>query len=108
MPKDTAVTPVQSDPWKVALQQFATAADLLSLKRGVREFVGHPKRELTGNFPVQLEDGSVRVFTGYRVQHSTVVGPRRGGRRDQPDGTRDELRGRRALMAWRLAALWRL
>ena len=105
MPKDTAVTPVHSDPWKVALQQFATAADLLSLKRGVREFLGHPKRELTVNFPVQLEDGSVRVFTGYRVHHSTVLGPTKGGIRYHPDVTLNEIRALAMLMTWKCAVV---
>ena len=105
MPKDTAVTPVQSDPWKVALQQFATAADLLSLKRGVREFLSHPKRELTVNFPVQLEDGSVRVFTGYRVHHSTVLGPTKGGIRYHPDVTLNEIRALAMLMTWKCAVV---
>ena len=105
MPKDTAVTPVQSDPWKVALQQFATAADLLSLKRGVRDFLSHPKRELTVNFPVQLEDGSVRVFTGYRVHHSTVLGPTKGGIRYHPDVTLNEIRALAMLMTWKCAVV---
>ena len=105
MAKETAVSPVRSDPWKVALQQFGTAADLLSLKRGIREFLSYPKRELTVNFPVQLEDGSVRVFTGYRVHHSTVLGPTKGGIRYHPDVTLNEIRALAMLMTWKCAVV---
>jgi len=76
--KALVVTPRQ-DPWEMALRQFNRAADHLPLKRGIREFLVYPHRELTVNFPVHMDDGSVRVFTGYRVHHSTVLGPTKGG-----------------------------
>ncbi len=95
----------KDDPWQVALTQFTLAADMLSLKRGVREFLSFPKRELTVNFPVKLEDGSVRVFTGYRVHHSTVLGPTKGGIRYHPDVTLDEIRALAMLMTWKCAVV---
>ncbi len=95
----------QADPWQVALKQFARAADLLSLKRGIREFLIHPKRELTVNFPVQREDGSVQVFTGYRIHHSTVLGPTKGGIRYHPDVTLEEIRALAMLMTWKCAVV---
>ena len=95
----------KDDPWQVALTQFALAADLLSLKRGIREFLSFPKRELTVNFPVKLEDGSVRVFTGYRVHHSTVLGPTKGGIRYHPDVTLNEIRALAMLMTWKCAVV---
>ena len=98
-------TAPQADPWQVALKQFARAADLLSLKRGVREFLIHTKRELTVNFPVQREDGSVEVFTGYRIHHSTVLGPTKGGIRYHPDVTLDEIRALAMLMTWKCAVV---
>ncbi len=67
----TVITP-REDPWEMALRQFNRAADFLPLKRGIREFLAYPKRELTVNFPVKMDDGSVRVFTGYRV-HGQVL-----------------------------------
>jgi glutamate dehydrogenase (NAD(P)+) len=103
--KDTVVTAARTDPWEVALEQFASAADLLSLKRGVRDLLSHPKRELTVNFPVQLEDGSVRVFTGYRIHHSTVLGPTKGGIRYHPDVTLNEIRALAMLMTWKCAVV---
>ncbi len=103
MAAKAVMTKPREDPWQVALKQFAVAADLLSLKRGVREFLAHPKREMTVNFPVKLEDGSVRVFTGFRVHHSTVVGPTKGGIRFHPDVTLNEIRALAMLMTWKCA-----
>jgi glutamate dehydrogenase (NAD(P)+) len=105
MTAKAVMTAPREDPWQVALKQFSTAADLLALKRGVREFLMHPKRELTVNFPVKLEDGSVRVFTGYRVHHSTVVGPTKGGIRYHPDVTLNEIRALAMLMTWKCAVV---
>jgi glutamate dehydrogenase (NAD(P)+) len=105
MAKEAMVTSAENDLWQTALQQFAVAADLLSLKRGIREFLSQPKRELTVNFPVQLEDGSVRVFSGYRVHHSTVLGPTKGGIRYHPDVTLDEVRALAMLMTWKCAVV---
>jgi len=105
MAKEAVITTSRDDPWQVALEQFALAADLLSLKRGIREFLSYPKRELTVNFPVQLEDGSVRVFTGYRVHHSTVLGPTKGGIRFHPDVTLNEIRALAMLMTWKCAVV---
>lgn len=104
MVKEVAKAP-QDDPWQVALKQFGIAADLLGLKRGVRELLSHPKRELTVHFPVKLEDGSVRVFTGYRVHHSTVLGPTKGGIRYHPDVTLNEIRALAMLMTWKCAVV---
>jgi glutamate dehydrogenase (NAD(P)+) len=87
----------REDPWAMALRQFNQAADFLTLKRGIREFLVHPKRELTVNFPVKMDDGSVRVYTGYRIHHSTVLGPTKGGIRYHPEVT---LNGIRALAMW--------
>ena len=105
MATKSVVTTARDDPWQVALTQFNLAADLLSLKRGVRDFLSYPKRELTVNFPVKLEDGSVRVFTGYRVHHSTVLGPTKGGIRYHPGVTLNEIRALAMLMSWKCAVV---
>ncbi|MDQ7820091.1 MAG: Glu/Leu/Phe/Val dehydrogenase dimerization domain-containing protein, partial [Armatimonadota bacterium] len=88
----TMVMAPKEDAWQMALRQFSEAADHLPLKRGIREFLAYPKRELTVNFPVKMDDGSVRVFAGYRVHHSTVLGPTKGGIRYHPDVTLNEVR----------------
>ncbi len=96
-----AVPATREDPWEMALRQFNSAADYLPLKRGIREFLAYPKRELTVNFPVKMDDGSVRVFTGYRVHHSTVLGPTKGGIRYHPDVTLNEVRALAMWMTWK-------
>jgi glutamate dehydrogenase (NAD(P)+) len=73
------VVTIRDDPWEMALQQFWQVAGRLTLKRGIQEYLVTPHRELTVNFPVKMDDGSIRIFTGYRVHHSTVLGPTKGG-----------------------------
>ncbi len=102
--KAMVITP-REDPWEMALRQFNIAADHLPLKRGIREFLAYPKRELTVNFPVKMDDGSVRIFTGYRVHHSTVLGPTKGGIRYHPDVTLNEVRALAMWMTWKCAVV---
>ncbi len=87
----------------MALRQFHLAAERLQLKRGIREFLSHPHRELTVNFPVTMDDGSLRVFTGYRVHHSTVLGPTKGGIRYSPQVWINEVRALAMWMTWKCA-----
>src|SRR5438552_4398896 len=98
-------TQPKENPWEVALRQFHRAADNLPLKRGIREFLAYPHRELTVNFPVQMDDGSVRMFTGYRVHHSTVLGPTKGGIRYSLRVDLDEVRALAMLMTWKSALM---
>lgn len=91
----------KEDAWEQALRQFNQAAEHLPLKRGIRDFLAHPKRELTVYFPVKMDDGSVRVFTGHRVHHSTVLGPTKGGIRYHQDVTLSEVRALAMLMSWK-------
>src|SRR3712207_9534297 len=65
----------------VAVQQFRIAADVLGLEDDMRRILSRCQRELTVNFPVEMDDGSVQVFTGHRVQHNTGPGPSKGGDR---------------------------
>src|SRR6266852_6118025 len=67
------------DPWEVALAQFDLAADKLHLDPNMRGILRECQRELTVHFPVRMQDGAVKVFTGYRVQHNTSRGPGKGG-----------------------------
>ncbi|MBM3469812.1 MAG: Glu/Leu/Phe/Val dehydrogenase [Armatimonadetes bacterium] len=99
------VRPANEDMWDAVLQQFNRAADHLSLKRGVREFLAFPKRELAVNFPVKMDDGSVRIFTGYRVHHSTVLGPSKGGIRYDRGITLSQVRALAMLMSWKCAVV---
>ncbi len=96
------ITP-REDPWEMALRQFHEAADYLPLKRGIRDVLASPERELTVNFPVKLDDGSVSVFTGHRVHHSTVLGPTKGGIRYHPAVSLTEVRALAMWMTWKCA-----
>ncbi len=104
-PSLTPATTITDDPWDAALRQFHRAADHLPLKRGIREFLAFPHRELTVNFPVHMDDGSVRVFTGYRVHHSTVLGPTKGGIRYNLRVDLNEVRALAMLMTWKCALM---
>ena len=72
------------NPYHVAVAQFDAAADLLQLNEDTRAILRAPKRELTVNFPVRMDDGKVKMFTGYRVQHNINRGPAKGGIRYHP------------------------
>ncbi len=104
-PSVTPAAKTNDAPWEVALRQFHRAADHLPLKRGIREFLAFPHRELTVNFPVHMDDGTVRVFTGYRVHHSTVLGPTKGGIRYNPRVDLNEVRALAMLMTWKCALM---
>jgi len=101
---DVASKP-KDNPWEMALRQFHRAADLLPLKRGIREFLVQPHRELTVNFPIHMDNGAVKVFTGYRVHHSTVLGPTKGGIRYNLHVDLDEVRALAMWMTWKCALM---
>jgi glutamate dehydrogenase (NAD(P)+) len=93
------------NPWHVAQRQFDTAADRLSLDPGLRRVLRQPRRELTVHFPVKMDDGSVQVFTGYRVQHNVGRGPAKGGIRYHQDVTLDEVKALAMWMTWKCAVV---
>ena len=91
--------------WAVAQQQFDVAAERLGLEDAMRAVLRVPKRELTVNFPVTKDDGSVEVFTGYRVHHNLARGPAKGGIRYHQDVTLDEVRALAMWMTWKCAVV---
>ena len=91
--------------WAIAQSQFDHAADQLDLDPGLRKVLRVPKRELTVNFPVTMDDGRVEVFTGYRVQHNLSRGPAKGGIRYHQDVTLDEVRALAMWMTWKCAVV---
>ena len=86
-----------------ARQQFDAAADHLDLDAGARAILRTPQREYAVNFPVTLDDGSVKVFSGYRVQHNVARGPAKGGLRYHPATDLDDVRARAMWMTWKCA-----
>src|SRR6202167_2149950 len=95
----------ETNPWVSAEARFDNAAEKLGLDDGVRKVLRTPTREITVNIPVQLDDGRLEVFTGYRVQHSLVRGPGKGGIRFGPDVTLDEVRALASWMTWKCAVV---
>jgi glutamate dehydrogenase (NAD(P)+) len=93
------------NPWQVAQRQFDLAADRLSLDPGLRRVLREPRRELTVHFPVKMDDGSVQVFTGYRVQHNLGRGPAKGGIRYHQDVSLDEVKALAMWMTWKCAVV---
>ncbi len=93
----------QNNPFHIAQQQFDEAADLLDLPENIRNVLRVPQRELTVNFPVKMDDGTIEMFTGYRVQHNLGRGPVKGGIRYHPDVDLDEVRALAMWMTWKCA-----
>jgi len=91
--------------WEVAQSQFDLAADRLGLDQGVRAVLREPRREFTVHFPVHMDDGSVKVFTGYRVQHNLGRGPAKGGIRYHQDVSLDEVKALAMWMTWKCAVV---
>ncbi len=89
----------------MAVQQFEEAADKLDLSEDMREILRQPKRELAVNFPVRLDNGRIKTFTGYRVQHNVNRGPAKGGIRYGPDVTLDEVKALAMWMTWKCAVV---
>jgi len=95
----------EKNPWVAAAARFDEAASRLGLDDGMRKVLGTPAREITVHIPVQLDDGRLEVFTGYRVQHSVARGPAKGGIRFAPDVTLDEVRALASWMTWKCAVV---
>jgi glutamate dehydrogenase (NAD(P)+) len=81
------------------------AARLIALPSEVLLLLSEPKNEIITNFPVYMDDGSLRLFTGYRIQHSDLLGPFKGGIRFHHEVDLDELKALAALMAWKCALM---
>ncbi len=92
------------DPtYQTALSQYDRAVSYLNIPEGLAEFMKWPKRELTVNFPVRLDSGEVKVFTGFRIHHNTVLGPSKGGIRYTSHVNQDEVRALAMWMTWKCA-----
>jgi len=85
------------------LQEFDGAARILNLEPGIWKILTHPKRQVTVSCPVQMDNGEIEVFTGYRVQYNITLGPAKGGIRYHPGVTLDEVTALAAWMTWKCA-----
>jgi glutamate dehydrogenase (NAD(P)+) len=89
--------------YETALAQYERATSRMSLDENVIEYMRWPRREFTVNFPVKRDNGKIEMFTGYRVHHSTVMGPSKGGIRYSLHVTLDEVRALAMWMTWKCA-----
>ena len=85
------------------LHEFDGAARLLNLEPGIWRILTHPKRQIVVSCPVQMDNGEIEVFTGYRVQYNITLGPAKGGIRYHPDVSLDEVTALAAWMTWKCA-----
>ncbi len=93
------------NPYAVALAQFDQAAKQIDLDSDLWEVLRRPKRELVVNFPVEMDDGSIKMHTGYRVHHNVARGPAKGGIRYHPRADLDEVRALAMWMTWKCAVM---
>lgn len=84
-----------------ALKNFYAAAEEMGLENGIIEILSHSERSLSFSIPVKMDDGAIRVFEGYRVQHSTALGPAKGGIRYHPNVGLEECEALASLMTWK-------
>jgi glutamate dehydrogenase (NAD(P)+) len=95
----------ETNPWQAQSERFNEAARRLNLDPGIWKMLQYPSRELIVHIPVQMDNGTVEVFTGYRVQHSISRGPGKGGIRYAPDVSLDEVRALASWMTWKCAVV---
>ena len=95
----------EKNPWEAQAYRFDLAAKKLNLDDGIWKVLRFPTREIIVHIPVQMDDGSIEVFTGYRVQHSMARGPAKGGIRYAPDVSLDEVRALASWMTWKCAVV---
>jgi glutamate dehydrogenase (NAD(P)+) len=93
------------NPFKIAQNRLDSAAQKLGLDKATHELLRWPQRELLVTIPVRMDDGSMRVFHGYRVQYNSARGPTKGGLRWHPDETIDTVRALAAWMTWKTSVV---
>ncbi|MCB0096232.1 MAG: glutamate dehydrogenase, partial [Caldilineaceae bacterium] len=98
-------TQVRESAYAVAQAQLDVVANVMDLEEHLHAYLRVPQRELIVHFPVRMDDGSSKMFTGFRVHHNTVKGPTKGGIRYHPDVTLDECRALAMWMTWKCALM---
>jgi glutamate dehydrogenase/leucine dehydrogenase len=101
----TAIETVVNNPYEAALENFDLAANALELDQNIRAMIKYPERILSVSVPVRMDGGNIVRFEGYRVQHSTMRGPSKGGIRFHPNVTLDEVKALATWMTWKCAVV---
>lgn len=93
------------NPYQTAQEQFDQVADLIGLEPSLKDFLRQPMREYHFTIPVKMDDGTVKVFKGFRVQHNDARGPAKGGIRFHPEETADTVRALSMWMTWKCSVV---
>ncbi|MDZ7266391.1 MAG: Glu/Leu/Phe/Val dehydrogenase [candidate division KSB1 bacterium] len=99
------IKPSDDDPFESMMARFKVAAEILELDPGVYEYLRTPIRQIIVSVPIQMDDGRIEVFEGYRVIHNEVRGPSKGGLRYSPDLNLSEVKALAAWMTWKCAVV---
>lgn len=100
----TPITDKES-PLASMMRRFDRAAEILGLEQGLYEYLKTPAKQVIVSIPIQMDDGRIEIFEGYRVIHNDILGPSKGGIRYAPDVTLDEVRALAAWMTWKCAIM---
>ena len=103
--KEPAPIPDKENPFESMMKRFDKAAEILQLEPGVYEFLKTPALQVIVSIPIQMDDGTIKAFEGYRVIHNYALGPAKGGIRYAPDVTLDEVKALAAWMTWKCAVM---
>jgi glutamate dehydrogenase (NAD(P)+) len=111
-PADTSIpyqepTPItdHENPFESMMRRFDVAAEILGLEPGVYHYLKTPVKQVIISIPIQMDDGRIEIFEGYRVIHNDILGPSKGGIRYAPDVTIDEVKALAAWMTWKCAVM---
>jgi glutamate dehydrogenase/leucine dehydrogenase len=103
--KEPAPIMDKDNPLESMMQRFDRAAEILSLEPGIYQYLKTPVKSVIVSIPIQMDDGSIQVFDGYRVIHNDILGPSKGGIRYAPDVNLDEIKALAAWMTWKCAVV---
>lgn len=103
--QEPAPIPDRENPFQSMMERFDVAAEILELDPGLYEYLCRPTRIYITSIPVQMDDGRIKVYEGYRVIHNEVLGPSKGGIRYAPDVNIDEVKALAAWMTWKCAVV---
>jgi glutamate dehydrogenase (NAD(P)+) len=95
----------KDNPLESMMQRFDRAAEILHLEPGIYQYLKTPVKSVIVSIPIQMDDGSIQVFDGYRVIHNDILGPSKGGIRYAPDVNLDEVKALAAWMTWKCAVV---